>query len=100
MKSGKLHLWIQSSAIVLQTLIAALMLYSLSLSREAVKVADRQFRASVEPDLRFLPKSASMSLSSNNMAREFVQTEKPGVFNFVIKNAGVDDLDDIDINED
>jgi hypothetical protein len=84
---------IQTFAVLVQTVIAGFMLYSLTLSYQALKVADRQFRSSVVPDIRILPKS-------KDSPRELNQTTRPGIFDCVIKNAGADDLEDIYINAD
>jgi hypothetical protein len=65
------------------------MLYSLTLSHESLKVVEQQFRASVEPDLRLLPNVNSPMPYNINMAA------KPGVFNYTVKNAGADDLQEI-----
>ena len=84
---------LQTIAIVVQVVIAGVMVYSLKLSHDNLKLSERQFHAAVDPDLRLFPKNTYF-------AKEMNESRQPGVFDFVLKNSGVDDLEEIDVAED
>jgi hypothetical protein len=85
-KNGTL---IGTFAVILQTVLAAIMLYSLILGRDALRVSERQLQAGSEPNLLLTPERVV-----------HVSQDTPGLFPLVIKNASITDIQSIFVHTD